>query len=179
MRDDHDYVQDLANCMPFGHGITVVEDSNLWNLLLGLAYTYSRIQDRLDGRLDKDLNPATSVDFLEEWESIIKPHGNCTEVLPTISERQQALQRKLSDTSPASLDQLKQIGLDLGYSDIQVSEYLQKSYVNSVPNIEHAGVNWISVYRINTTSIPAKDEILKCTIMDALKAWETAIFELL
>lgn len=177
-KDTHNYIDLLALAMPPGDTITPIEGSNIWNILLPAARQFSTVHDRMANKVGELSFPGTTVDWLADWEFLIKPHGTCLDTLVSDADRRKAMKDKFTSTGGNSKAFIEQAAVDLGYSDANLSVYYFRSFVGGFASGYVTGVNWVHVLRLTATSIPATDEILMCTIRDIVRSGDIVHFEL-
>ncbi len=72
-----------------------IDGTNLRKLLLGLALSLARSEDRLE-TVWEELDPSTTTDFIEQWESAVGIPDDCFSTQGTIEERRRNVVIKLN-----------------------------------------------------------------------------------
>lgn len=91
--DDDDFTAAMANLLPRGRAWPREPDALLMMLLRGLAPTYSRSGAAAAGLIE-DTFPATTTDFIVEWEETLGLPDPCTVPAATLAQRRNSVLAK-------------------------------------------------------------------------------------
>lgn len=115
MQDREQQAQTLANYLPGGRLFRVknVDGSNLRALLRGLAGEMVRVDEYLYAFRD-DINPTTTLYFLDEWEAALGIPDSCFSGTGDITERRRDIALKLASSSVQTAADFEKLGALLG-----------------------------------------------------------------
>ena len=88
-----DYAQAMANLLPRGAAWSRNPASTMMSLLTALAPTYER-SGAAAANLIPDVSPASTTDFVVEWEETLGLPDACTPANPTLEQRKAAILAK-------------------------------------------------------------------------------------
>lgn len=104
----------LKRLFPVGRAWENVKNHNL---LRGMAIEFCRIDDR-GADLLRELNPATSLELLEDWEQLLGIPDECTPDGQTIEERRLQVTQKMGTLGGLNANYLEHIASLLGFDII-------------------------------------------------------------
>lgn len=197
-RTQEQYRQALANNLPQGEifrGKGIV-GTVIYNLLLSLAYTYSRFDDRADDLIN-EMFPQTVIESLDEWELEYGLPDPCYgDVELTTEERQKILLTKFASIGGQNPEYYINIASNLGFTveivefngaRYTIDEYTTTAYgLTSHPYVWHVNVSGVetiyakySTDRYATTQyskLGIDTSILECVINELKPAHTQVIF---
>lgn len=117
-----EYAELLKNLLPPGQAFPREPGSNMEQVLLGMAEELARVEIRAD-QLAVEVNPASSVELLSDWERAAGLPDKCAGVLEdTVQGRRQALLTKLTSVGGQSKAYFIALAAALGY-EISITEF--------------------------------------------------------
>lgn len=111
---EQQYKELLLELLPQGRAWVKTGDSNMSNLVGGLAKEFARIHSTGEG-LPKDLTALYTENFLDEWEETLKTQDDCNEIDDTFIGRKNAVLAKLRSVGGSSIKYLEDYAKNLGF----------------------------------------------------------------
>jgi uncharacterized protein YmfQ (DUF2313 family) len=112
----------LQKFLPAGAAWPRTAGSTLSRLLASFASLFAVIELRLRDLL-AELNPATALELLPEWEAFVGACDECCTSLGTVAQRRARVVTKLTDRGSLSRAYFLQLAVDLGYTGTTITEF--------------------------------------------------------
>jgi uncharacterized protein YmfQ (DUF2313 family) len=103
----------IKGLLPLGRAWETVREDAI-NLFPGLAVEFCRIKDRAKDLLT-EIDPGTSTELLEDWETLLGLPDDCTPATTDLIERRTQARQKLAAVGGISADFYEQVADDLGF----------------------------------------------------------------
>ena len=110
-----DYAQAMANLLPRGAAWSRDPASTMMSLLTALAPTYER-SGAAAANLIPDVSPASTTDFVVEWEETLGLPDACTPANPTLEQRKAAILAKFIAAGGQSIPYYIAVAAALGFA---------------------------------------------------------------
>ena len=146
-----DYAQAMTNLLPRGPAWPRDPSSELVALMGALSPTYQR-SGASAAALIPDVAPASTYNFLTEWEETLGLPDPCTPLNPTAEQRRAAVLAKFIGSGGQSVSYMISIAAALGYP-ITVTEFSTFRLGFSTLGSSLCGVGWESVWQVNAPTI--------------------------
>ena len=111
----------LASYLPGGRNFEAknVEDTNLRNLLIGLAGEKSRV-DTLMNDISEDHEITAATNFIEQWESAVGIPDECIGNTGTLEQRRNNVLLKLTKLNVQTVEDFIEVAELLGFENVEV-----------------------------------------------------------
>lgn len=119
-RSADDYAEALAALLPTGPAWPRDRDSTLMRLMSAFADLWERVDSRAADLLERESDPRSTIELLEDWERAYGLPDDCVAEPLTIADRQKALTAKVTMLGGQSIPFFKAFALALGYEIIIV-----------------------------------------------------------
>ena len=144
-----DYAQAMANLLPRGFAWNRDPSSNLYALLKALAPTYQR-SGQAGTDLIPDVSPATTLNFIKEWEETLGLPDKCTPPNPTLEQRKRAILAKFIGSGGQSVPYYtavaKAIGYDITIRELSTPHHWEVRAIAAVTSYFRLGTNQTNDY---------------------------------
>jgi len=111
------------------------------------APTFQRLSDSAVGLLG-DMFPATTINFLGEWEATLGLPDPCAGVSPTFQGRRNQVLARFTNSGGQSIQFFQAFALGLGYA-VTVTQYAPFRCGQSACGQQLGGVDWFFAWAIN------------------------------
>jgi uncharacterized protein YmfQ (DUF2313 family) len=123
-RSGSDYAQSFLDHLPHGQAWTRELGSVLVEACSGLAYFFGYVDGRAADLLETESDPRRTVELLPDWERNWGLPDPCVSDPPTaLAERRALLVAKMTLLGAQSRAFFYQVAADVGYPNIQITEY--------------------------------------------------------
>lgn len=122
-RSGDDYAQALADLLPEGPPWPREPDSVLMRAVRGLAGILETVDARAADLLEREADPRTTVEMLEDWERNAGLPDPCIDEPQTLADRQRALTDRLTTIGRQDRAYFLEIAERLGYEIGEIIEY--------------------------------------------------------
>lgn len=121
-RSGNDYAEAYEDLLPTGPAWPRDADSILSELITAQAQIWGNVDGRAADLLEREADPRSSLEMLEDWERVAGLPDPCVAETLTISDRQRALVNKLTTTGGQSRAFFISVAQALGYT-IEIEEF--------------------------------------------------------
>lgn len=146
-----DYARAMASLLPRGPAWPRDAGSSLIALMGALAPTYQRSNASASALLP-DVSPATTYNFLAEWEETLGLPDPCTPLNPSTAQRRAAILAKFIGSGGQSAPYMISVAAALGYA-VTITEYSTFRLGVSTLGFPLCGPGWESVWQVNAPTI--------------------------
>ncbi|MDD2109305.1 YmfQ family protein [Pseudomonas asiatica] len=147
-----EYREQLKALLPLGQAFPRDPGTTLHNLLDGMSTELARVDARAEVLL-REVNPATTMEMLTDWERVAGLPDKCAGTLEsTVQGRRNALLAKLTATGGQSKDYFIAIAASLGY-EVTIEEF--RPFRAGVSEAGDALTNgdWIFTWRMHAPEV--------------------------
>ena len=116
------YRMQLAALLPQGPALLVETGGDLSEVLNRMAQPLANVQAFWD-EIDKDLDPRTTVNLIDEWEASLGLPDSCSIGTQTLAERQAAVYAKYTDLGGARIPRYLKLAEAMGYPNASTRRY--------------------------------------------------------
>lgn len=146
MFDAASYADQLRALLPTGAAWPTDPDSNLGQLLAGIAEELARVDARSEALLD-EADPRTTLELLGDWERVAGLPDACFGQPDNIPERQVAVVSRISGVGGQSRAYFSELAASLGYV-VTIDEF-RPFRCGDVCGGRTYGAEWRHVWRMN------------------------------
>jgi len=171
-----DYVRLLKSLLPRGKLWEGSEQSNFRKLLEGMAIEFARLHDR-SLELIKEVDPRTTVELINEWETLTGLPDPCVNLTQTLQQRRLAAVEKLTRLASLSPRYYIEVARALGY-EVSITEF--KPFRVGVSKMGESvnGLDWQFTWRINAPAVTVRVFTIGQSGMgEPLRLWGNEILE--
>ncbi len=152
-----------------------VEETKLRSLLIGFAGESKRVCDLFATYLEQ-LDPNTTDDFVEEWESALGIPDNCIPIADTIEERRDNIILKLTSLTLQTEQDLIDLAAKLGFT-ITITHINGSFPPHTVPHPVVVGLGGMTtVINGNFSDNPELAEIFQCLVRELIPVTDNIAF---
>ena len=171
-----DYVRLLKRLLPKGKLWEVSEQSNFKKLLEGMAIEFARLHAR-SLELIKEVDPRTTVELINEWETLTGLPDPCVSLTQTLQQRRLAVVEKLTRLASLSPRYYIEVARALGY-EVSITEFKPFRVGGSKMGDRINGRDWQFTWRVNAPTVTVRVFTLGQSGMgEPLRLWGNEILE--
>jgi len=132
------------------------------------APTFQRISGSAVGMLD-DTFPATTVNFLSEWESTLGLPDACAGVAPTVDARRRQVVARFTNSGGQSIEHFTAYAQGLGYA-ITITQHAPFRMGQSTTGQPLGNNDWFFAWTVNAplSSGAYGNKVLECELREAM-----------
>lgn len=140
------------------------------------APTFQRLSDSALNLLE-DTFPASTVNFLDEWESTLGLPDPCAGVLPTFQARRKQVVARLTNSGGQSVQFFIALALGLGY-EIAVTQFAPFRCGQSTCGQQLGDSDWFFTWAVNTQINTVNFfQTGRSAVGEPLASWSNAVLE--
>jgi len=171
-----DYVRLLKSLLPKGKLWEIAEQSNFTKLLEGMALEFTRLHAR-SLQLINEVDPRTSVELINEWETVTGLPDPCVNLTQTLQQRRLAVVEKLTRLASLSPRYYIEVANALGY-DVTITEFKPFRVGTSHMGDSINGNDWQFTWRVNAPAVTVRVFTIGQSGMgEPLRLWGNEILE--
>ena len=169
-----DYVRLLKSLLPKGKLWEIAEQSNFKKLLEGMALEFARLHTRAR-QLIKEVDPRSTVELINEWETLTGLPDPCVSLTQTLQQRRLAVVEKLTRIASLSPRYYIEVANALGY-EVSITEFKPFRVGASKMGESVNGLDWQFTWRVNAPAVTVRVFILGQSGMgEPLRVWGNEI----
>ncbi|NWA24067.1 DUF2313 domain-containing protein [Pseudomonas gingeri] len=173
---DADFTSALLGLLPRGRVWPKDLTSVQAQAISCFAPTFTRISDSALGLLD-DMFPATTVNFLAEWEATLGLPDPCSGMSPTFQGRRNQVVARFTNTGGQSIQFFTAYAAGLGYA-ITVTQYAPFRCGQSTCGQQLGGADWFFTWAVNCQlNTISHFRTGQSAMGDPLASWGNAVLE--
>lgn len=169
-----DYARLLKSLLPRGKLWEISDQSHFKKMLEGSAIELARLHERALV-LIKEADPRTTVELLNEWETVTGLPDPCVNLTQTLQQRRLAVVEKLTRIASLSPAYYISVAKALGY-DITITEFKAFRVGSSQMGDALNGQDWQFSWRVNAPAVTVRVFSLgQSGVGEPLRVWGNEI----
>lgn len=173
---DGDFTSALLGLLPRGRVWPKDLSSVQAQAISCFAPTFTRISDSALNLLE-DLFPATTINFLPEWEATLGLPDHCAGVSPTFQGRRNQVVARFSNSGGQSIQFFQAFAQGLGYT-VTITQYAPFRCGQSVCGQQLGGEDWFFAWAVNSQlNTISHFRVGQSAVGEPLSSWGNAVLE--
>lgn len=168
---EEQYVDMLMRLLPQGAAWPRDAESNLVNLLKGLATESARL-DATAHELLTELDPPQALEMLSQWETMCGLPDECSQVDETVGQRREAVVMRLSSRGGQSASYFAELATLLTGELCTVEEFRPFRVGQSRTGDRLYNETWAQTFAVVAPAVPVTNfRVGSSTVGEALRTW--------